>query len=78
VEGRGTQSRRWTHAPIRRRIGRTERARARCARLTRVPVNCRTLLLVSLRKCDETVSYHLYIVTRYLCVLVPHTIRICL
>ena len=47
-------------------------------RLTRVPVNCRTLLLVFLRKCDETVSYHLYIVTRYLWVLVPHTIRICL
>ena len=53
-------------------------AAARAVRLTRVPVNCRTLLLVFLRKCDETVSYHLYIVNRYLWVLVPHTIRICL
>jgi hypothetical protein len=47
-------------------------------RLTRLPVNCRTLLLVFPRNCDETVSYHLYIVTRHLWVLVPHTIRICL
>ena len=54
------------------------RGAGRAVRLTRVPVNCRTLLLVFLRKCDETVSYHLYIVTRYLWVLVPHTIRICL
>jgi len=46
--------------------------------VTRVHVNGRTLLLVFLRKCDHTVSYHLYIVNRYLWVLVPHTIRICL
>ena len=46
--------------------------------LTRVPVNGPFLLLVFLRKYDETVSYHLYIVTRYLWVLVPHIIRICL
>jgi hypothetical protein len=32
----------------------------------------------SLRKCDHIVSYHLYIVTRYLWVLVPHTVVICL
>jgi hypothetical protein len=54
----------------------------RAVRLTRVPVNGPFLLLVFLRKCDETVSYHLYIhlyiVNRYLWVLVPHTIRICL
>jgi hypothetical protein len=31
-----------------------------------VPVNCRTLLLVSLRKYDHTVPYHLYIVIRYM------------
>ena len=41
-------------------------------------INSPFLLLVFLRKCDETVSYHLYIVTRYLWVLVPHIIRICL
>ena len=30
----------------------------------------------SLRKCDHTVSYNLYIVTRYLWLLVPHNIGI--
>ena len=31
----------------------------------------------SLRKCDHTVSYHLYIVIRYLWLPVPHIIGIC-
>jgi hypothetical protein len=47
-------------------------------RLTRVPVKGPFLLLDFLRKYDETVSYHLYIVNRYLWVLVPHITRICL
>jgi hypothetical protein len=48
-------------------------------RAVRVHVNGRTfILLVCPRKCDHTVSYHLYIVNRYLWVLVPHIIRICL
>jgi hypothetical protein len=44
----------------------TPKFNARAVRLSRVPVNGSFLLLVFLRKYDKTVSYHLYIVNRYL------------
>ena len=47
-------------------------------RLTHVPLMAPFYCWFSLRKCDDTVPYHLYIVTRYLWLLVPHTIGICL